>query len=1002
MAVCAHCGQENPAGFSFCGACGAALDEASPPRETRKTVTLLFCDVTGSTALGERLDPEALRRVMRRYFDEISAVVERHGGTVEKFVGDAAMAVFGIPQVREDDALRAVRAAEDIRRSLPAVATELGVELVFRTGVNTGEVMVGDGQTLATGDAVNIAARLEQAAAPGEILIGDQTYRLVRDAVVVEPVEPLTVKGKSQPLPARRLLSVVSGAAGVKRRSDSAMVGRERELRLLQESSARAVAERRCYLFTLLGSAGVGKSRLVREFLAGAAADATVVRGRCLPYGEGITFFPLVEVLMQLGEPAQAVLGRVSQGGSTSAVELFFEVRKLFEAIAAERPLIVVLDDLHWAEPTLLDLLDHIADLSRQAPLMLLCIARPELLEERPSWAGGKLNATTALLEPLAAEASQELVERLAAGLEPAARARVVEAAEGNPLFLEEMVALVEESGRLDVPPTIQALLAARLERLADPERSLVERGAVEGKVFHRGAVREMSPELLKAGIDIQLAALVRKELISPEDALFEGDEAYRFRHLLIRDAAYDALPKSQRAQLHAAFAAWLERHGRELVEFDEIAGWHLEQALACRRELGLPAEPAETDRAARHLLSAGERAMSRSDVSAADNLLTRALAILPDGHPGRPEVALALAEACLHHAQYTETERLLDLADSRPELHAKVAVLRTEVLLHARPDQLAAYVQDELPPALAEFERLGDERWLARAYLARFQRYQLANVFGPACDEALIAAHHARRAGDRALLSQACIAASHALLWGPADAATQQRVLAELDAEDTGLDYQPYAVMARAMLAHRAGLFDQARALFDQANDLLEGLGARGVTWAMAMMRGPMEVAAGNSAAGVAVLERARDELGKLGEVAYRSTVTACLAEALYADGQYEAAEQMALQAEQESAALDSINFAVARAVRARLAAQRGAHDSADELSKSALEYANRMDMPSVHGDALVARAYVLRARGRQDEATQALEQALELYEQKGDLASAARVRSDHPTLQG
>jgi class 3 adenylate cyclase len=246
MAVCAHCGQENPAGFSFCGACGAALDEASPPRETRKTVTLLFCDVTGSTALGEQLDPEALRRVMRRYFDEISAVVERHGGTVEKFVGDAAMAVFGIPQVREDDALRAVRAAEDIRRSLPAVATELGVELVFRTGVNTGEVMVGDGQTLATGDAVNIAARLEQAAAPGEILIGDQTYRLVRDAVVVEPVEPLTVKGKSQPLPARRLLSVVSGAAGVKRRSDSAMVGRERELRLLQESSARAVAERRC------------------------------------------------------------------------------------------------------------------------------------------------------------------------------------------------------------------------------------------------------------------------------------------------------------------------------------------------------------------------------------------------------------------------------------------------------------------------------------------------------------------------------------------------------------------------------------------------------------------------------------------------------------------------------------------------------------------------------------------------------------------------------------
>jgi hypothetical protein len=518
--------------------------------------------------------------------------------------------------------------------------------------------------------------------------------------------------------------------------------------------------------------------------------------------------------------------------------------------------------------------------------------------------------------------------------------------------------------------------------------------------VFHRGAVREMSPELLQPGIDVQLAALIRKELISPDDALFEGDEAYRFRHLLIRDAAYDALPKSQRAELHASFAAWLERHGRGLVEFDEIAGWHLEQALACRRELGLPAAPAEVDRAARHLLSAGERAMSRSDVSAADNLLTRALAILPDGHPDRPEVALTLAEACLHHARFKEAEQLLDLADSLPGLHAKVAVLRTELLLHARPDQLAAHVQDELPPALAEFERLGDERWLARAYLARYQRYQLANVFGPAGDQALKAAHHARRAGDRALLSQACVAASHALLWGPADAATQQRVLAELDAEDTGPYYQPYAAVARAMLAYRAGLFDQARELFDQADDLLEALGARGVTWALAMMRGPMEVAAGDSAAGIAVLERARNELGKLGEVAYRSTVTAYLAEALYADGHHEAAGQMALQAEQESAAVDSVNFAVARAVLARLAAERGAHDSADELSQSALEYANRMDMPTVHGDALVARAQVLRAAGRAAEASQALEQALHLYEQKGDLASAARVRGENPTL--
>jgi tetratricopeptide (TPR) repeat protein len=516
--------------------------------------------------------------------------------------------------------------------------------------------------------------------------------------------------------------------------------------------------------------------------------------------------------------------------------------------------------------------------------------------------------------------------------------------------------------------------------------------------VFHRGAVREMSPELLQPGIDVQLAALIRKELISPDDALFEGDEAYRFRHLLIRDAAYDALPKSQRAELHASFAGWLERHGRELVEIDEIAGWHLEQAQACRHELGLPDQPAEADRASRHLLSAGQRAMSRSDFAAADNLVSRALAILPDGHAGRPEVALTLTEACLHHARFDQAEQLLELAGSDPDLGAKVVVLRTELLLHTRPEQLPAYVDDQLPAALAEFQEQADERWLARAYLARFQRYQLANQFGPASEEALTAAHHARAAGDRALLSHACVAATYCVLLGPADAATQQRALAEMAVEDTGPYYHPFAVMGRAIIAGRAGRFEQARELFDQANEAMLGLGANHVVWALAQMRAPMEVTAGDAPAGIAMLERARDELAKVGEVAFRSTVTAFLADALYADGRHDAAESMAHRAEQESAAVDSINFAVAHAVLARLAAGRGDHVAADELSQSALDYAYRMDMPTVRGNALVARAQVLRASGRQDEASQALEQALHLYEQKGDLATAARIRGEHP----
>ena len=994
MLLCSQCGQENPDGFRFCGRCGIALAESAPPREVRKTVTLLFCDVTGSTALGERLDPETLRRVMRRYFDAIGAVIGRHGGTVEKFVGDAVMAVFGVPQVREDDALRAVRAAAEIREALPAVAEELGVELVFRTGVNTGEVMVGDGQTLATGDAVNVAARLEQAAAPGEILIGAQTLGLVRDAVDAEPVAPLTLRGKSAAIPAHRLIAVRAGAAGHERRLDAPLVGRGRELRLLRDVFDRAVDERRSYLFTLLGAAGVGKSRLVREFLGGAGALATVVRGRCLAYGEGITFSPLVEVLMQLGEPAEEVLARVTHGGAASAGELHFEVRRLLERLASERPLVVVLDDLHWAEPALLDLLDHVADLSRSAPILLLCIARPELLEERAGWAGGKVNAITVLLEPLPPDVSEALVERLAAGLDAEARARVVAAGEGNPLFLEEMVALVEEGGGTDVPPTIQALLAARLERLDGPERSVIERGAVEGKVFHRGAVRELAPQALREGVDSNLAALVRKELIRPDEPLFAGDEAYRFRHLLIRDAAYDALPKGMRAELHAAFAGWLEEHGLGLVELDEIAGWHLEQALGFWRELGLPADGSVSERAAEHLLAAGARAASRWDSRAAENLLRRSFDLLPPGHARRGRVALTLAETLLRQGRFDTVEALIGVAEADPDLGMEAVLVRQEWLMHARPEQATAYSDREIPPAIAHFQRLRDDALLAKAHFARVRMCQLAGIFGVAIDEAFAAADHARRAGDRGLLLQALMFASWALLYGPTDRATTERRLAEIDAGDLGVSFHAFELGGQATLAARAGRFDEGRALFRQTFELLDELGLDTLRHSMSMWTSQIELQAGDPAAAVADLVRARDELDRLGERAYRSTCTALLADALYADGRTRDAEQMADVAEAESASEDAVNFAIADGVRARAAADRGDFEAAGRLAESAVGFAFRMDMPKPRADALCVRAYVLRASGRRAEAAEAFDQAIAVYERKGELAAANRAR--------
>ena len=433
--ACAACGHQNRAGARFCDACGAPLAEPAPAGEQRKTVTVLFSDVTGSTALGERLDPESLRAVMARYFDLARTVVERHGGTVEKFIGDAVMAVFGVPVLHEDDALRAVRAAADLRTGLAelngSLERDYGTKLELRIGVNTGEVVTGTEERLATGDAVNIAARLEQAAQPGEILLGPETWTLVRDAVSGAAVEPLELKGKAAALTAYRLESV--SATAPSRRLASEMVGRTRELERLRAAMAQAVTDGSCQLFTVLGAAGVGKSRLSHEFLDG-LDEATVVRGTCLSYGEGITYWPVVEILKQLlgaeperrlaelgldrgaAHPLQAVLGEGDL--QTSGEEIAWAVRRLLEAEAGRAPLVAVLDDIHWGEDAFLDLVDHVADLSRDAPILLLCMARPELLDRRPNWGGGKLNATTVLLEPLAAGDAEKLVESLLDGAE--------------------------------------------------------------------------------------------------------------------------------------------------------------------------------------------------------------------------------------------------------------------------------------------------------------------------------------------------------------------------------------------------------------------------------------------------------------------------------------------------------------------------------------------------------------------------------------------------------
>jgi class 3 adenylate cyclase len=562
--VCRHVASEP---FKFCPECGAPAT-ATSAREERKTVTVLFCDLVGSTELGERLDPESLRRVLARYFDTVRAVIERHGGSVEKFIGDAVMAVFGVPVLHEDDALRAVRAAAGLREALGPLNAELereyGAVLSVRIGINTGEVVTGTEERLATGDAVNVAARLEQHAGADEILLGEATLALVADAVDAEPLEPLALKGKRDAVRAWRLGAVHAESA--RRLSSVRMVGREEEIGRLKDAFASSVETFSCRLVTVVGDAGVGKSRLVSEFLDG-LRGAVVVRARCLAYGDGITYWPVAEIVRQLEDQLdrlapdprvqQALRGLLGADPAVSSTEeIAWAVRKLLEAAAVEQPVVSVLDDVHWGEETFLDLVEQVTTLTREVPLFLVCMGRPELLERRPGWGGTIPNATTVLLKPLSDDQAEVLIDELTGDepLDPRLRDRIRGSADGNPLFVEEMIALLRNApdGNISVPATIQALLASRLDQLEPDERTVLECAAVAGRVFHNDELEALVPAPASRRLGAVLAALVRKDLIHADpDRLLLEEEAYRFRHDLIRDAAYEALPKSARAELH-------------------------------------------------------------------------------------------------------------------------------------------------------------------------------------------------------------------------------------------------------------------------------------------------------------------------------------------------------------------------------------------------------------------------------------------------------------------
>ena len=991
---CQTCGQENPDGFRFCGACGAELGPPVRRREVRKTVTVVFCDVTGSTALGERLDPEAMRRTMGRYFEEIRLIVERHGGTVEKFIGDAVMAVFGIPVAHEDDALRAVRAVAEIRERLEALGEELSAALSFRTGVNTGEVVAGEGETLVTGDAVNVAARLEQAAAPGEILIGVATLALVRDAVTVQPVEPLELKGKREPVPAFRLTAVDASAAAFARHLDAPLVGRVREQQRLHADFEGVVSERACHLFTLLGTAGVGKSRLVAEFLATAGDAADVLRSRCLHYGDDITYWPLVEILVAIGVDAGEVIG-------SSPAETQLTFRKLLEARAAERPQIVVLDDIQWAEPVFLDLIEHVADWSRDAPISLLCIARPELLELRPGWGGGKLNATTILLEALSTEDCERLISRLAGGaqLTNEVRRRILLAADGNPLFIEEMLALVSEDGGdtdVVVPPTIQALLQSRLDRLGTNERGLIGRGAVEGQIFHRGTVHELAPQSERADVATHLLSLVRKDLIRPDQPTFPDEEAFRFRHLLIRDAAYDSLPKETRAELHERFADWLDQHGN-LVEQDEIVGYHLERAHRNRAELD--SADARLDglarRAVSKLGSAAQGAKARGDFGAVSGLLERAAALLPEGNPQRLELLIQLADP-LNTGVRSERARSIaaELAAS-PEPRFQAFSVMVEVWVDAwAGEYVVEHVAPRVEAAGDVFHRIGDELGLAWIERDQWYRFWIACRTEAADEAATRGEKHARAAGDDHLADDLRRRAQARLWLGPTHVDEAMHVAQAMLVEAAGGVDRAVARRHVGRLLAMRGEFDEARALVYAGADDLRDAGLLIEAAAGAQLASFVEIRAGAIATAENVLRDGVEELESLGGFTYYATTALMLANVLASRGAYEEAARWCGVVREKMSEDDLTDVIRVDALEGFLTARNGGHAEGERLTTHAVELASAIDLYTCKAEAYEWLARTLAIVGKPREAREAASTALAIYEAKGDLPAIAWAR--------
>jgi len=958
--------------------------------EGRKTVTVLFCDLVAYTELAGRLDPEALRAVMLRFFERAAEVIEAHGGTVEKFIGDEVMAVFGVPVVHEDDALRAVRAALGVRECVEQMDRDSDARLEVRIGINTGEVVTGDpsaGHGFVSGDAVAVGKRLEQAAAPGEIVLGEATYRLVEHAVEARQLEPLTLKGVDEEAVAFRLESVDPAATAIRRRDDTEFVGQERELERLH-STYREAATSGVRLITIVGDSGIGKSRLARELVRSLEHEASVVVASCPPYGEGTTFSPIREAFRQAGRDEGILEG--------SSYEVFAATRGLFEDLSRERPLVALFDDVHWAEETLLDLIEHLSIRLGSAPVLLLCLSRPELAERRPQWLSRP--EATLMLEALSELDARGLLDALDA---PAAvRERIAELAEGNPLFIEQLAAFAGEEGAnasqtVGLGGSIRGVLHARLDRLDPEERAVLECAAVVGRSFSLDAVLRLMPAPEQEQAQASVFGLVRRGLILPDVTV--PDDGFRFQHALIREAVYESMPKALRADLHESVAGRLDETGAEPA----LVGFHLEHTYLLRRELGL--RDAELGkRAGRLLRLAAEETLSRTDAPATISLLERARVLLPPDDRELPEVLTTLGVARLNGGDLPGAETaLVEAVEAAAthglraaELHARIELQFVRAFAEGTPvEESVALAQ----AAIGELEPLGDELALARAWWLRSSGDLAAcrwQARGEAIERALEHACRAR-AGVEMVGTLAGLL-GQALLYGPTPV---DEAIARLEGlpDELGLDRRLRSAVHTSLAGLLAlrGDFDEARRLLKDAAATYEEFGLRFRRATQSFVGAQIGLLAGDAAEAERELRASSGAFDEIGAATSATTHRALLAEVVVQLGRLEEAEELARRVASEAPEQDLLTHVLWRCTLARVRARQGSAQEALEFASEARRFLADAEFPQLEITALTASAEAAMVADDRAGAEQFLTQARQIAEAKGAVANLAQLEA-------